>query len=767
MFFEKDFSLYQAQVFDRDVDALSSGSMQVQKLSNYLDFVEGALLQQIWSRSGDIFTALDDIKGQQDQVSSAINKLETLHNHLRSVDERVTSSAVHIPLMHRRRKNQAALLKKLSCMQRIIEGRNAVHTLLEERDFLGALELLEECKKLYSNELTTVTSMKKIGEQLDAFDGFLCEVISNRFVSQAIEWEENDHGIAEEASELEKLAGNSEVSIKDDTNLTLGQLMNALRGVGRLTPAFNMYKSRLVEGLKLIVRTCVTEYMAGNDSITGSIDSAEDLDSTSSAAPVAGGSGERSFAKKIRAMPIDQFLSCVIICFENLLKALQRAYSVHQYMLSSLSDTEPPKDEDKGEDKVPKMESTTPDAGDAALAGDKTLRELSKTCLVSACDIAQRALSQLLLMRKADTARISLENIKLLWETSSHFVTNVEKISESSAYVIRQALQQQSTAFLSNTHEHAKIKLASTMDTEKWNQCDVPPEKQQLIDHLASGKTFLKGHDASKAFKGKQRRSRELTPVVVDGVPYKVVWSALLLMDIIMSYLEITMGFPSITGEVITSTKEIIQFFNKQTLTLVLGSGAQKSQAQLRSISAKHLTVTAQSLGLILAMLPHIRAAFLTQLPPNRSMQLTELDRLTQELLDHHSQILTKFVIILGDAIDMSSAKLSGVNWDTASGRTEYFEDVSKNITALHRVLLLDAMLPLEQVQDVFSRIFALLLRKLPTHFEDVMPHTKTGKQRILDEATHITATFSLLKNIECSGEMKQIEELFQRKYRV
>jgi vacuolar protein sorting-associated protein 54 len=239
----------------------------------------------------------------------------------------------------------------------------------------------------------------------------------------------------------------------------------------------------------------------------------------------------------------------------------------------------------------------------------------------------------------------------------------------------------------------------------------------------------------------------------------------LLLFEIIMSYLDIAMGFPLITGEIITSTKEVVQLFNKTTLSLVLGSGAQKSQAQLRSISAKHLAVTAQSLGLVITMLPHIRAALLTQLPQNRSVQLTELDRVSQELMDHHSQILTKFVIILGDSIDASVPKLSGLAWDTSVGHVDYFMDLSKNLSALHRVLLLETGMPLEQVQDIFSRIFALIVRKLPAHFEDVMPATKTGRQRIMDEVTHLSAAVSLLQSINSSSEMALLEEAFRRKY--
>jgi len=788
VFFASEFSLANPRIFEEILNpSNSSGNAQQKRLSDYLDLVENALLQQIWSRSTDIFNALDDIKGQQEHVTSAMSSVDRLRGHLREMDTQVASSALHIPLMHRRRGNEAKLLSTLLCMQRVLDGRNNVQTLLEGGDYLGALETLADCKEVYSTELQSVVSMRKVGEQLDAYDGFVCEVISNRFVScaMATDWED-DGGIVASVSELEKLssgAGDMDTAISEPAaELSLGQLMQALLMIGRLPPAFSMYKSRLIEGLKLVVRTCVNEYMNENGSSTASSDTADEG---------GGAGGGDSFAKRIRAMPIEQYLSSVIICFEHLLASLQRAHRVHLFMLSAFAGEEFIRIARENQQRLLKLNKNSLEVDAEKIS--EGLQELSKGCLLSACDIAQRALSQLMLMRKADTARLPLSTMKLLWETGSHFAAQVERFSGAGAYIIRQALQTQTGSFLANIHEQAKLRLANTMDAEKWTQCDVPADKQAQVDRLASGKAFLKNNSSSSsslsnssiasyglnkvdtdsvhknaaATNGK-RRGKEIAPVLVDGVSFKVVWPALLLVELVMNYLEIAIGYPPITGEVITMTKELIELFNKTTLALVLGSGAQKSQAQLRSISAKHLTVTAQSLGLILAMLPHIRAALLTQLPPNRSVQLAQLDRISHELVEHHSQILTKFVIILGDSVEMSVHKLAAVNWDTASdGHTqiEYFQDVAKNVAALHRVLLLDSMLPVEQVQDVFSRIFSLILRKLPTHFEDIMPQTKTGRQRIIDEVTHLTAGFALLQSVNSSTEMAQLEDTFRRKF--
>ena len=76
----------------------------------------------------------------------------------------------------------------------------------------------------------------------------------------------------------------------------------------------------------------------------------------------------------------------------------------------------------------------------------------------------------------------------------------------------------------------------------------------------------------------------------------------------------------------------------------------------------------------------------------------------------------------------------SGSNGNSNS---EYFEEVQRNVLALHRVL--QSLLPPAQLQDVFFRIFSLLNRKIPQHFEEIMPSTPTGRQRIMVRNTYLT----------------------------
>ena len=73
-------------------------------------------------------------------------------------------------------------------------------------------------------------------------------------------------------------------------------------------------------------------------------------------------------------------------------------------------------------------------------------------------------------------------------------------------------------------------------------------------------------------------------------------------------------------------------------------------------------------MSLVNALLPHIRAALLAQIPPKHQLLLTELDRVSHEYLDHHSQLLSKFASIVSDMTESSGERLKLFDWERVGG---------------------------------------------------------------------------------------------------
>ena len=68
-------------------------------------------------------------------------------------------------------------------------------------------------------------------------------------------------------------------------------------------------------------------------------------------------------------------------------------------------------------------------------------------------------------------------------------------------------------------------------------------------------------------------------------------------------------------------------------------------------------------------------------------------------------------------------------------------------------------------MNDVFSRIFQLLARKIPAHLEECRPRTPTGRQRVLDEVQHLASGFALLKAVDAGPAMALLEEACRRRF--
>jgi len=243
---------------------------------------------------------------------------------------------------------------------------------------------------------------------------------------------------------------------------------------------------------------------------------------------------EQPFVSRVKGMPNEHFLSCLFMTYEHLTLALVRAAKVHDFINANLaglmaavavaavgggaSDSEFNVDVNQTPAGVAVAAAIdgTADAVEgvdvaaavaAALSNtsvsssttatpstpQEAILALSRQCLSAAIDLAQRSIAQLLTLRKDSTCKLPVDRMKFLWETSLHFVAQIEKISGSSAYTIRQALLAQTSSFLAYLHDQSKLTLTSTLDNEKWTQCDVSAERQGTIDRLAAGRAFLTG----------------------------------------------------------------------------------------------------------------------------------------------------------------------------------------------------------------------------------------------------------------------------------
>jgi vacuolar protein sorting-associated protein 54 len=426
-------------------------------------------------------------------------------------------------------------------------------------------------------------------------------------------------------------------------------------------------------------------------------------------------------------------------------------------------------------------------------------KRLNDEVLRTLCDLCQRHIASLLNARKDAHVKMELGQMKVLWDTTTHFVVAMERISGTAGFGLKSTLLTQAKLFVEYLHEEASAQLLAALDAERWVQADVGAERQAEIDRLIAGKAVLAtypfsplqqqqqqqegeddgdlshsndagdtaatGFTAAVSSNGTSRKNKEPTEAIVGEGHYKAVWSALLLVSLLSNYLNVAANFPTLAMDVMQRVVDLLRLFNARTAQLVLGAGAIQATARLRSITAKHLALASRSLGLILVLLPHVRAALAAHLQTKQQAFLVELDRLKQEYAEHQERILGKFVGIIGELVAQSAAKtgLRETDWDAmGSAACRFVEEVIKGVSTMHKVLV--GFLPAGHVQDVFGRVFDLLGFRLKDYLEEARPVTNAGRQRLVDEVSHLVTSLSMLRGVNAEV-LTQLEITIKEKY--
>ena len=91
--------------------------------------------------------------------------------------------------------------------------------------------------------------------------------------------------------------------------------------------------------------------------------------------------------------------------------------------------------------------------------------------------------------------------------------------------------------------------------------------------------------------------SKKMSDAEVEGVRYKVVWSCLLLVEMVMTDMACAAHFKALATNMVGKVAELLRLFNSRSTQLVLGAGAIHSAARLKSTE----TVVAAVIGLRVA----------------------------------------------------------------------------------------------------------------------------------------------------------------------
>lgn len=356
-----------------------------------------------------------------------------------------------------------------------------------------------------------------------------------------------------------------------------------------------------------------------------------------------------------------------------------------------------------------------------------------------------------------------------------------ENISKKTLYNTRSVLLNQAKAFLQRMHDDSLQALQNALDSESWEETLIPKKYQKLIDkgfvpllfgsssnssdpvtansddsHSSSNASVIKSSTVSselsaleklnalrsvrwdstdfdhsvKSISGnsEEKTIEGTTYIIVDDEKFKLVGSVLTLFDLISNYVECAILLDYVGGEAIHRLVQVLGVYNSRSCQLVLGAGAMHLVG-LKAITAKHLALSSQCLGLIIASLPAMCNALQERLNSKHHRMLKELDRVIKDYKDHRSEIFQKLVKIMEDLVNSFATKfvkevqvkyglLAVTNKSTGSSingmkSTEKFavdsevhshiKSLMKQAKQLHRVL--SSLITPSQRDDIFNQI--------------------------------------------------------------
>ena len=280
-------------------------------------------------------------------------------------------------------------------------------------------------------------------------------------------------------------------------------------------------------------------------------------------------------------------------------------------------------------------------------------------------------------------------------------------------------------------HERNLATLTALLEVEQWKQADVPEQVQRLADAMvastgvhASSATGPQAPAMSVVAVASAEFSAGVAPLLrVRGRDYHVVSTGVLLIKMLGDYSGLGEAIPDVAGRVIAATVQLLRQFNVNTTRLVLNAGALKTSAALKRITAKHLAVTLQTLGAILALLPSIRGGLVMRLPAGEGALLEELSRVTADFMQHEQRLLGQFVSISKDLLCKVCGDLAGLPWADLSTPmtvpTPPMRELVKGIASLHKILA--SILPPDQLADVFAGVDAMVAVHIPLQYSSVI----------------------------------------------
>ncbi|KNE69277.1 hypothetical protein AMAG_13659 [Allomyces macrogynus ATCC 38327] len=780
VFFEDDFNMENPRVFDLVTTGIELGDLDALEfpLSRHLEIIEAHLVREISQRSTSFFTALSNLNALHDETVQCLSQIQQLDAQLKTLALVHSKRALETVYMTQRRQNVAKLYETVKAMAAVRQAYPMIQVLLQQGDYVGALDLIAESHQALAGtglrDLRGVKTMgqfkaklldlsKTIGQSMEAD---LCDAMLNHIRVPHLARDELQHRLAPRVVGLIRIEGLSR-AITTYQDKLLGEVNQTIRK--SYPPDILVEPTASPANKHQIGRTMKTltleEFMAVLQSVCRVCD---------------------DYIHKVT--DLHRVLEACI----KLADAQHVAVGGDKDMVGVRTSPAPPPppplpNSPPRVDTSSNRTSTTPSPPSRGTAPSPTdspqFRQFvaaSRQVTHVVADLCHSRCAALLTARGDQSAQLSLKDYTRLYQLASDFIRESETcLQDHAATGLKSALQAQSRAFMTHFHMERMKQLGMLIENENWGQSDVLIDFQVLADAIVDAHPASPNAVGAATATASSRRKRMLHSdsngslqslsannkyLFVGDDQFPVASVVLMLGKMLSEYLQCLDTIPALVMDVHQKVTELLKLFNKRACDMILGAGAVQS-AGLKSITAKHLAITAQSLAAVMALIPHLRRAIAHAMVEKQTVFLAEYDRVHKDYADHQQGVYAKLVAIMEERVMFHCHAFGAVDWEAQPGPDEHaatlppptpsMEALVKETTTLHKVL--SRYLPGETLRSVMQAVFRAYNVHLEHEVQGIRLYSVAAKNALLIDVQFFIRKLNALEGVDGPGSSLEV----------
>ena len=711
--------------------------VMVERLTQWLDQVELTLLKEVSLRKDGFFDALNSYNRLTQQVAAGRAQIEALRLRLRSLEVNLVEKSLRLPRLVRQRANTAALHGKLRLVHAVWRTQPTIQQLLTAGDFPGALELITSSQQLLDTELRGVASLSHLGRSLAETKALIQDNMNKEMMQVALGYEIE---AGAPATPVEALAS--------ELDLRLGPLALGLLRLRVLDDALQALQDQLKTDVRNLIKRRVKELLALHGEAAAAVAKEAAAAPAEPAAPAPAAAAEeggeaaaegggaaaeaapapapapvvvappKKNADQLRELSLDAFEEVMAGVVASVMVLLRRAAAIHAAIVKALGAAASASAVGAGASADGAADGVDDD-DDAAGAYAQQIERQSAELLQSVCELSHDRYARLLKVRKEVHCRLPLTLFVRVNRVAVEFARDVQHLCGAPCHSLTGELQQHAAAFLDATHAENSRKLEAIVEVEQWKQVDIAADYQDIVSSLVRKQVpriqeaqllKLREDDASTAGAPAAADKATAKELLIDGAGYKAVGSGLLLLSMVTHYLQCLANLQTVATHVAQKLPALLKLFHTKAYQQVLMAGAMRpDSAALKSITSKHLALSSQSLGMFLALLPHIKAVLAAYVPENQRALLKEMDSAAADYEEHQQQLFAKFVSILEERrrthVVSLKEKLAPSEERRRPETSSCIKAVVQDIDKMHKTL--QPLLTKQQLQAVFAQVFS------------------------------------------------------------